>query len=216
MQSTFYTIYRTTNLINAKVYIGKHITQDLNDGYLGSGKLLRRAIDKYGVENFAKEILHVFDNEADMNACEAKLVTEEFVLQETNYNLCAGGRGGFSYINREIWTPEQRKILASRVSDTMKLLGLKPSEKCQTAKADGVQRARQEGKYKYVGKGKLGKILSEETKRKMSGPRAASSGKNNSQFGTRWITDGTSNVKIKNTDELPSGWRFGKARITRT
>lgn len=99
MQSTYYTIYQTTNEVNGKTYIGKHVTDDLNDGYLGSGKLLKRAIARYSVENFRKEILHVFDNEADMNAKERGLVTEEFVLQETNYNLCVGGQGGFSYIN---------------------------------------------------------------------------------------------------------------------
>lgn len=94
-----YTIYKITNLINNKIYIGKHQTEDLNDGYMGSGKRLALAIDKYGIENFQKEILFQFDNEADMNAKEAELVTEEFVKEETNYNLCPGGRGGWGYIN---------------------------------------------------------------------------------------------------------------------
>lgn len=91
----FYTVYKITNQITDMIYIGKHKTSNLDDGYLGSGLLIRRAINKYGVENFHKEILHVFDNEADMNAKEAELVTEEFVLQETNYNLCVGGKGGW-------------------------------------------------------------------------------------------------------------------------
>jgi hypothetical protein len=95
----FYTIYRVTNKINNKVYIGKHQTKDLKDGYMGSGKHLKRSIGKYGIDNFNKEILFVFDNEADMNSKEAELVTEEFTKEDTNYNLCPGGKGGWGYIN---------------------------------------------------------------------------------------------------------------------
>jgi len=94
-----YTIYKITNEVNGKIYIGKHQTKDLNDGYMGSGKHLKRAINKHGLENFTKEILFQFDNETDMNAKEAELVTEEFVKEDTNYNLCPGGHGGFGYIN---------------------------------------------------------------------------------------------------------------------
>ncbi len=91
----FYTVYKITNNINGKYYIGKHQTKDLNDGYMGSGKLIKQSIDKYGVENFTKQILFSFDNEAEMNAKEAELVT----LSEETYNLCPGGKGGFGYIN---------------------------------------------------------------------------------------------------------------------
>ena len=66
---------------------------------MGSGKILKQAIEKYGLENFQKEILFQFDNENEMNAKEAELVTEEFVKEYTNYNLCPGGKGGFGYIN---------------------------------------------------------------------------------------------------------------------
>jgi len=92
----FYTIYKTTNRINGKFYIGKHQTKNLDDGYLGSGKLLKRAITKYGIEHFSKQILHIFDNEAHMNAKEKELV----VISEQSYNLCPGGKGGFGYINQ--------------------------------------------------------------------------------------------------------------------
>lgn len=105
----FYTIYQITNKINGKIYIGKHQTKDLNDGYMGSGKHLKYSISKYGIENFEKEILFQFDNESDMNAKEAELVTEEFCLREDTYNICVGGKGGFSYINKNVWTEEKRK-----------------------------------------------------------------------------------------------------------
>lgn len=91
----FYTIYKTTNLINGKYYVGMHKTQNLNDGYMGSGKLLKQAIKKYGINSFSKEILFIFDNEQDMIDKEYELVS----LHENSYNLCFGGKGGFGYIN---------------------------------------------------------------------------------------------------------------------
>jgi hypothetical protein len=87
----YYTIYKTTNLINNKIYIGQHITDNLDDGYLGSGTNLHKAIKKYGKENFKKEILHIFDNFDDMDNKEKELVTKEFVLREDTYNLIQGG-----------------------------------------------------------------------------------------------------------------------------
>ena len=66
---------------------------------MGSGKLLKRAINKRGIEHFTKIILFVFQTEQEMNAKEKELVTEEFLKRKDVYNLCAGGQGGFGYIN---------------------------------------------------------------------------------------------------------------------
>ena len=112
----FYTVYKITNNLNGKYYIGMHQTKKLDDGYMGSGKLIKLAIAKHGVENFSKEILHVFDNEEDMRAKEAELV----VISEDSYNLCDGGKGGFGYLNRSgkalrigaVWSEESRNRMS--------------------------------------------------------------------------------------------------------
>lgn len=87
----YYIIYRTVNLINNKEYIGQHKTTDLNDGYLGSGLLLRWAIQKYGRQNFKREVLYYCATETEMNAKEKELVNERYLCSEHTYNIRLGG-----------------------------------------------------------------------------------------------------------------------------
>jgi hypothetical protein len=93
-----YIIYCITNKINNKFYIGVHKTKDIDDKYMGSGILIKRAIEKHGVENFNKKILHIFTNEKAAFAKEKELVTESLVTNKLCYNLKEGGRGGFDHI----------------------------------------------------------------------------------------------------------------------
>lgn len=86
-----YTVYKITNKINGKIYIGYHATYDLNDGYMGSGKNIIKAIEKYGIQNFEKEILFVFDSKEEAEKMEASIVNEEFVKREDTYNIVTGG-----------------------------------------------------------------------------------------------------------------------------
>jgi group I intron endonuclease len=90
-----YFIYKTTNLINGKIYIGYHASSNINkDSYLGSGYLLKKAVEKYGKQNFKREILYVFDSQEDATKKEREIVNEEFIERDDVYNLCLGGFGG--------------------------------------------------------------------------------------------------------------------------
>ena len=87
-------IYMTTNLITNEKYIGKHYgTED--DSYLGSGKILQRAILKYGKENFKREILYISKNAEENNKKEKEFIKAYNAIEDKNfYNIAEGGDGG--------------------------------------------------------------------------------------------------------------------------
>ena len=89
----YHYVYKTTNVMIGKVYIGAHSSKILNDNYLGSGKTLKHAIKKYGRENFTRTILEFFETREEAFKREAELVTEAFIKEDNNYNMCPGGLG---------------------------------------------------------------------------------------------------------------------------
>jgi hypothetical protein len=89
----YFIIYKTTNIINNRFYIGRHATPRLEDGYLGSGKALRRSIRKYGKENHVREILEFCQNQEELIMRESEIVTEELLKNKSCMNLCLGGGG---------------------------------------------------------------------------------------------------------------------------
>ena len=156
----YYTIYKTTNNINGKYYIGKHQTTDLNDGYLGSGKLIRRAIQKYGIDNFSKEILHVFDTEEEMNQKEKELV----VVSEETYNLCEGGKGGFGYIRKHLPNGMLGKSQTETQKNAARLANVRNKHIYQS---EWFKERLREGVKKSSSRGFTGRKHSEESKQKM-------------------------------------------------
>ena len=89
----YHYFYKITNLLNNHFYYGVHNTNNIEDGYMGSGKRLHYAYKKYGIENFEKEILKYFDTAADAFKYEADYITEELVKDPNCYNIQQGGEG---------------------------------------------------------------------------------------------------------------------------
>lgn len=94
-----YTLYRTTNVNNGKIYVGIHKTENPHDDYLGSGKLLKLAIRKYGRESFTKEILAEYSTLENAREAERAMVDSDFVSSTENYNLAVGGGLGGKDLN---------------------------------------------------------------------------------------------------------------------
>ena len=88
---TYYGIYKITNLLNGKMYIGQHTTSNIDDGYMGSGIHIGRAIKKYGKENFRKEWLMFCEDEEELNYMERVYVDQSWVDRSDTYNLNLGG-----------------------------------------------------------------------------------------------------------------------------
>lgn len=97
-------VYKITNLVNGKIYLGVHISNEFDPTYYGSGKLIKRAIEKYGKENFTIEVLEEFDD-IDLAFDYEHYVIDELdaVNDDMYYNLAPGGHGGFYKGNRHIW-----------------------------------------------------------------------------------------------------------------
>lgn len=89
----YHYFYKITNNINGHFYYGVHNTDNLDDGYMGSGTRLKIAYKKYGMENFSKEILKFFNNANEAFEYEMEIVTETLVKDNNCYNIQEGGKG---------------------------------------------------------------------------------------------------------------------------
>ena len=218
----FYTIYKITNQINGKFYIGSHKTKDLNDNYMGSGKYLKHAQEKHGIEHFKKEILFVFDTPEEMYAKEAEIVNEDFLAEENTYNLKVGGYGGFDFINsssKNVYGKNGKRGYGGenlKRGDDLKSMLLENDswDSYKESISNTIKLKIQSGE---IVPGFTGKRHSDKTKKLISDANSKhQAGERNSQFGTMWITNGISSKKINKHDCVPEGWVTGrKIKINR-
>jgi hypothetical protein len=210
----YYIIYKITNNKNGKHYIGAHKTTDVDDGYMGSGKILARSIKKYGIENFTKEILFVFDTSEEMFAKEKELVNEEFVARNDTYNLKVGGFGGWDHITTEQMAERNRKISAKRDYSKTNRSYYTNDIKTKAGRAISIAQKRRYENGKI--NGFYNHQHTDEAKSKISlANKGKNKGNNNSQFGSCWVYNTTlkQNKKIKKKDlrtYLDDNWVAGR------
>jgi hypothetical protein len=214
----YYTIYKITNQVDGKIYIGSHKTVNLDDNYMGSGKYLKRAQEKYGLDNFTKEILFIFDNPEDMYTKEAEIVNEDFIALNNTYNLKVGGFGGWDYINNSSEF-KANKSSAGKIGYKNSIQSLISKGYDHISKTPSTRNKFSEILKEKINKGTFqpasfkDKKHSEKTKKLIGTANSLNQkGSSNSQFGTRWIHSSEMKVskKIKKEDDLPTGWSEGR------
>jgi hypothetical protein len=94
-------LYRTINKLNQRYYVGIHSTENLDDGYLGSGKRIKAEIGKYGKENFEKVILEELPTRKALEDREREIVNEDLMKDPLCLNLKNGGEGGGKFWSEE-------------------------------------------------------------------------------------------------------------------
>ena len=208
-QKKYHYIYKTTNLVNGKYYIGMHSTDNLQDGYIGSGKRLWYSINIYGKQNFKCEILEMLPDRGSLKEREKELVNEDILKDRMCMNLKTGGDGGF--VN------EEHKKKFFKASKKVRLHSLKKGNETVKNKWETDKKWSDNVRKKISEKTKgnksfTGKKHKEESKKKIGESNSIKQkGENNSQFGTCWITDGKKNKKIIKTDlHLYPEWKLGR------
>lgn len=204
-QKTIHYLYKTTCLITGRWYIGMHSTNNLNDGYMGSGRRLRNSIRKYGESSHIKEILEFFDTRDLLIEAEKSVITNEMMGDPMCMNLMSGGTGGFISVEQQ----KYRSTCGGLANAERLKNDLDYAKKHAERSSKRFSKTHKQGKIKYDTF--RGKKHSDETKKKISETKKTQGlGFNNSQYGTCWITNGKENKKIFKGDYIPNGWELGR------
>jgi len=176
----YYIIYKTTNIVNNKFYIGKHRQTDNPyefDGYYGSGVLLLNAIKKHGKLIFFIKSLYVFVNETECLLKEEELVSPHYGKPHC-YNIRSGGVGGFEHINSQ---PKETRI---------NIIEYKRKTQSGEIRTGGTAHWTPDSYKKLQDAGRLTK------------------GDCNGNYGTKYYTNLQTNEsrRFKPTDTIPDGW----------
>jgi hypothetical protein len=207
-------LYKITNKLNGRFYIGIHSTEDINDGYMGSGSLIMQAIKKYGKKNFEKTIIKYCETREKLVELEERVVNKRFVARKDTYNLSTGGAGAessweksnekiaYKLKNDPVWVENRNRNISIAVNDAMR------NGRCPTATRE-FQLLRNK------------KSLTEEAiqKRKATYARNKHQQKeNHALYGKKAINNGVSWKWIYKEDldkYLESGWKLGKLKPNR-
>ena len=219
-QKKYHYIYKTTNILNNKFYIGMHTTDDLEDGYVGSGKRLWYSINKHGKENHKTEVLEYLPDRESLRNREEEIVNEELLSKDSCMNLIVGGNEHCEQFN----TPEGIERRRDSINRWMKSAQRGWYEKYHNdeefrnkhnehlANALVKRLAMPRSTFQTF----LGKKHTQETKDKMSlAKKGKYLGEAHSQYGTCWIysLQEKKSIKIKLyqlNDYIDNGWVKGR------
>ena len=209
----YHFIYKTTNILSGKYYIGMHSTDNLEDGYLGSGRRLKYSINKHGKENHVREIIEFLDSRKELKAMEEEIVNLNEISKEQCMNLKVGGHGGFIGYEHSLGGYAVNKLKKKHLEQNPNYLKDKYGHKVSAARKREWESGQRKLNKLFNFKGKAHSV---ETKAKMRQSfKGKGLGKNNSQYGSFWITNGIINKKLKKDSIIPEGWSKGRLYISK-
>lgn len=200
----FFGLYKITNLANGKMYIGQHVTSDLDDGYMGSGLWIKNAVRKYGAENFRKEWLGFYEDQEELNYMERVFVDQTWVDRPDTYNLQLGGGVSSGPKHSDATKAKLSEKAKARFKDKTNhpMYGKKQSELHRLH--NSVAHLGQSSPWK-------GRHFSDEQKSRISEARKRfcqeNPGSTSRNHGKHWYTDGVRNVMAFN---CPVGFERGR------
>lgn len=211
-EKKFHFIYKTTDLRNHNFYVGMHSTDNLDDGYIGSGTRLKHLIYKHGKNIFNMEILEFLPDRKSLREREIEIINSSLLLDEKCMNLKPGGDGGFQNDEHQFKCSQ-----AAGKKHAERLVNDKEYRKSYGEKLSVANKKRhQTGNHKPINENYswTGKKHKTETIEKIKLTKKGQGvGSTNSQYGTKWVTNGVENKKIKKNDAIPTGWRYGITKL---
>jgi len=189
----FHYIYKTICITTGNFYVGMHSTDNLEDGYIGSGKRLWHSIRKHGLENHRKEILEFLPDRNSLKIREKEIINEKFLEDLMCMNLMVGDEGG---------NPGNEVL-----------------KKAHAGASNSLKRRWQDPIYaaqmKIISRNTFaGKHHTEETKQRLREKTQQRTGDKSSCWGTCWIfheEHGNKKIKLSELDSFFSqGWERGR------
>ena len=200
-EKKYHFIYKTIDTRNNNFYIGMHSTDDLNDGYVGSGKRIRNIKYRYGKDILKMEILEFVSNKEILKKRESEIVNLDLIKDKKCLNLREGGEGGFNI---------DMSVKGNKRKNWLLVNDIEWCENYKTKVSSGLKKAYENG-TKKVCKSFKDKKHTEESKNKISSSNKGKRlGVENSQYDTMWITNGIKNEKMKKNEKIPIGWCKGR------
>lgn len=175
-------IYKTTCLVNGKIYIGKHEGNE-NDNYLGSGEIFSLALRKYGKENFKREILRRCETLHELRIWEHVYIKKYHSQDLTiGYNIASG----------DVNTTEFNPMKIPEVSEKVRkaLTGRKATDETKRKMSDSSPRRKWTEEQKMnLSKKMSGRKFTEEHKQKLREAKLGKSGKLSNSWGRKWTEE---------------------------
>lgn len=209
----YHYIYKITCKVTNRYYIGMHSTDNLEDGYFGSGKRLWFSIDYHGKENHVKEILEFLQDRKSLKEREKEIVTEGLIGEDLCMNLVTGGEGG-GFVNDEHFMKFQ--LAGSKAGNlafkTKMETDVEFKQKISTLSSGKMKKNWDNGKIKplnWAGRKHTNEtilLMKEVHKDKNIGVQ-------NPQYGTCWVTKDGLNKRIKKEElagYINDGWVAGR------